>query len=105
MPLAKFNGAENDALPSVLHGIVKEDKGKELAIEGFKSFLLVDIEDVEVNPLHMIFDLKGVLVGKEYFKVNHLLPLPFHLARGPTLLGKNVVPRLILNRFLLRCLE
>jgi len=53
----------------------------------------------------VIFDLKGVLVGNEYFKINHLLPLPFNLARGRTLLGKNVVPRLALKEFLLRCLK
>jgi len=61
---------------------------------------------VEVNPLHMIFNLNGVLVGKEYFKINHLLFLAFNLARGPTLLlSKNVVPRPILKEFFLRCLE
>jgi hypothetical protein len=37
-----FNGAENDALPSVLHGIVEEDKGKKFVLEGFKSSLLMD---------------------------------------------------------------
>ncbi len=92
--LAGFDGVKNDALPLVLHGIAKENKGKELALEGFKSSFLVDTEDAKVSPLHMIFDLEGVLIGKEYFKVNHLLPLMFNLAWGPTLVGKNIVPKL-----------
>ncbi len=75
-----FNGAENDALPSVLHGIVEEDKGKKFVLEGFKSSLLMDTKDAKVSPLHVVFYLKGVLVGKEYFRVNHLLPLSFNLA-------------------------
>jgi len=53
----------------------------------------------------MIFNLKGVFVGKEYFKINHLLPPPFNLARGPTLLGRNVVSKPTLKEFLLRGLE
>ncbi len=58
-----------------------------------------------MNPLHMIFDWKGVLVGMEYFIINHLLPLPFILARGPTLVSKSVVSRLDLKEILFRCLE
>jgi hypothetical protein len=46
-----------------------------------------------VNILHVIFYLKGVLVGKEYFKINHLLPLAFNLAWGPTLLNKSIIPK------------
>ncbi len=65
----------------------------------------MDVEDAKVNPLHVIFNLKGALVGKEYFKINHLLHLPFNLVQGPILLGKNVVPKLALKEFLLRCLE
>jgi hypothetical protein len=65
----------------------------------------MDANDAEVNPLHVIFDLKGVLIGKEYFRINHLLPPMFNLARDPTLLGKNIVPKLDLKEFLLRCLE
>jgi hypothetical protein len=53
----------------------------------------------------VIFDLKGVLVGKDYFKINHLLPPPFNLARARTLLNKNIVPMLVLKEFLLRCLK
>jgi len=64
-----------------------------------------DVKDAEVNPLHMIFNLKGVLVGKECFKVNHLLPPPFNLAWGPTLLNKNIVPRPNLKDFFLGCLK
>jgi hypothetical protein len=65
----------------------------------------MDVEDTKVSPLHVIFKLKGVLVGKEYFIANHLLPPLFNLAWGPTILGKSVVPMLILKEFLLRCLE
>jgi len=53
----------------------------------------------------MIFDLKEVLVGKEYSRVNHLLPPLFNLDWGPTLVGKNVVPKLTFKKFLLGCLE
>jgi hypothetical protein len=75
-----FNGAGDDPLPSVLHETAKEDKGKELTLRGFKSPPLVDAEDAKVSPLQVIFDLKGVLVGKEYFRINHLLLPPFNLA-------------------------
>jgi len=101
-PLMGFDGARNDKLFKVLHEIVEENKGKKITLRGFKS-LPIDAKDVEVSPLHMIFNLKGVLVGREYFKINHLLLLPFNLARGCTLLGKNIVPRLALKEFLLRC--
>jgi hypothetical protein len=57
-----------------------------------------------MSPLHVIFNWKGVLVGKDYFKINHLLPPLFNLARGPTLLGKNVISRLAPKEFLSRCL-
>jgi len=57
-----------------------------------------------VSPLHVIIDLKGVFVGKEYFRINHLLLPPFNLAQGRTLLGKNVVLKLTLKEFLPRCL-
>ncbi len=53
----------------------------------------------------MIVNLKRVLVKKEYFKINHLLPLLFNLAWGRTFLGKNVVPSPVLKEFLLRCLK
>jgi hypothetical protein len=62
------NGARDEKLPQVLHKIAKEDKGPELILGSFKSPPPIDVEDVEVNPLHvMIFDLKGVLVRKDYF--------------------------------------
>jgi hypothetical protein len=57
----------------VLHATTKENKGKELAFEGFKSSFLVDTKDAKVGPLHMIFNLKGVIVEKEYSKVNHFM--------------------------------
>jgi len=75
-----FDGAKEDALPGVLHETMEEDKGKKLAFGGFRSPPPMDAKDTEVRPLHMIFDLKGVLVGKEYFRINHLLPLPFNSA-------------------------
>ncbi len=105
MPLAGFDGVEDDAFARILHGTAEEDKGKELAFGGSKSPPLVDVEDTKMSPLHVIFDFKGVLVGKEYFKVNHLLPLPFNLAQGLTLLSKSLVPRPILKEFLPRCLK
>ncbi len=64
-----FNGAKDDAFLGILHGIVEEDKVKELVLGGIKSLLVVDAEDTKVNPLHMIFHLKKVLGGKEYFCV------------------------------------
>jgi hypothetical protein len=103
--LARFDGAKEDALLGVLHEIAKEDKGKELALGGFRSPPPMGAKDTEVSPLHVIFDSKGVLVGKEYFKINHLFPLPFNLVQGPTLLSKSIVPKLALKEFLLRCLE
>ncbi len=39
------------------------------------------------------------------FRVNHLLPSPFNLAQGPTLLSKSLVSRPALEEFLLRCLK
>jgi hypothetical protein len=55
-----FDGVGDDKLLGVLHEIVKENKGKELVFESFKSPPFVDVNDMEVSPLHMIFDLKGV---------------------------------------------
>jgi hypothetical protein len=80
LPFAWFDGAKEDALPKVFHETIKEDKGKELAFGGFKSFLPVDTKDMEMNPLHVIFDLKGVLVGKDSFRINHFLLLLLNLA-------------------------
>ncbi len=64
-----FDGVKNDKLPRFLHETAKEDKGKELILEGFKFLLLIDAKDTKVSPLHVMFDLKGVFVGKEYFKI------------------------------------
>jgi hypothetical protein len=58
-----------------------------------------------VSPLHVIFDLKRVLVGRDYFRINHFLPSLFNLAQGPILLGKNIISMLTLKEFLFRCLE
>jgi hypothetical protein len=60
-----FDAAKKDALPRVLHEITKEGKGKELVFKGFRFPSHVDAKDVEVSSLHVIFDLKGVLVGKD----------------------------------------
>jgi len=90
LTFAGFDGVKVYALPKVLHEFGEQDKGKELAFGVFKSPPLVNAKDVEVNPLHVIFDLKEVLVGKDCFKTNHLLPLAFNLAPGPTLMGKIV---------------
>jgi hypothetical protein len=71
---------EDDALRGIFHETAKENKGKEFAFGGFGSLLCVDTKHVEVSPLHMIFDLNGVIVGKEYFRINHLLLSSFNLA-------------------------
>ncbi len=99
MPLIRYT------LLKVLHEFAEEDKGKELAFRNFKPPPPIDAEDAEVSLLHMIFDLKGVLVGKDYFRTNRFLPLSFNLIQGRTLLGKSVVPKPILKEFLFRCLE
>jgi hypothetical protein len=106
MFLVGFNGAENDGVCGVLHETTKQDKGRELTFRGFKSPPPMDVEDVEVSPLHMIFNLKGVLVGKEYLRINELLSPLFNLAWGPTLLlDKNVVPRPFIKEFFLGVLS
>ncbi len=87
------------------HGIVEEDKGLEFSFEGLRYPPPINIEDVQVNPLHMIFDLKGVFVGKEYFRINHMLPLSYNITWSHTLLDKRVVSRLGLKEFLFRCLD
>ncbi len=59
-----FNGAKDEKLLPILQEIIEKDMGLELFIEGFRYFPPVDTEDVEVIPLHVIFDLKGVFVGR-----------------------------------------
>ncbi len=105
MPFARFDGAKDDGVLGVLHETIEKDKEKKLILGGFKSLPLVDAKDMDVSPLHVIFDLKGVLVRKEFFKINHLLLLPFNLVQGPILLGKSIIPRLALKEFLRRCLK
>jgi len=85
LTLVGFNGVRDDTFLGVLHEFAKEDKGKKFTLRDFRSPHPVDAKDAEVSSLHMIFNLKGVFVGKEYFKINHLLFLPFNLARGCTL--------------------
>jgi hypothetical protein len=65
--LAGFDGVKAHIFPGFLHESAEQDKRKELTLKGFKYPSPLDIEDAEVNPLHVIFDLKGVLVGKDYF--------------------------------------
>jgi len=55
LPFAGFDGAKDDKLPKLLHETNKKDKGKEFALKGFKSPLLIDAKDMKVNPLFVIF--------------------------------------------------
>ncbi len=106
MPFIRFDNAKDVKLPPILHEIGEEDiRGSKLPFKGFKSCLLVDARDFEVSFLHVIFDLKGVLVGKEYFSINHLLPLPYSVGCLPILLNKRVIPRPSLKEFLMKCIE
>jgi hypothetical protein len=104
-PFARFHGVGNLKIYWIFHEIIEEDKGPKFTFKGLKSPPPIDTKDTEVNPLHIIFNLEGVLIGKDYFEINHLLPPPFHLAWGRTLLGKSVVLRPSLKEFLLRWLE
>ncbi len=54
---------------------MEEDKGLKLAFRGLRIPPLTYEKDAKVSPLHVIFNLKGVLVGKEYFRINQLLPI------------------------------
>jgi hypothetical protein len=80
----------------------KKIRGPKLTLRGLRSPPPIDTKDTEVSPLHIIFDLDGVLIRKDYFEINHLLPPPFNLAQGRTLLGKSVILRPSLKEFLLR---
>jgi hypothetical protein len=100
-----FDGVGVDKFTKVFHESLEENNEKKIALKSFRSLPPIDAEDTEVNLLHMIFDLKGVLVGREYFRINHLLPLLFNSTWGCNLLGKNVVPRLTLKEFLLKYLK
>jgi len=53
-----------DKLLGILHEIVEKDKGQEIAFRRFRSPIPINVIDMEVNPLYVIFDLKWVLVGK-----------------------------------------
>jgi hypothetical protein len=44
----------------VLHEFSKEDKGKKFTFRDFRSPPLIDAKDVEVSPLHIIFNLEGL---------------------------------------------
>ncbi len=105
MTLARFDGVGANTFLRILHEYAKQDKGKELIFGAFRSPPPVNAKDVKVSPLHVIFDLKRVLVGRDYFRINHFLPSLFNLAQGPTLLGKNIISMPTLKKFLLRCLK
>jgi hypothetical protein len=75
-------GVEVDTFIGIFHEFFEQDKRKELTFGVFKSPHFINAKDVEVNHLHMILDLKGVLVGKDYFRINHLLPSRFNLTLG-----------------------
>jgi hypothetical protein len=62
-----FNGAEDDTLLGVFHESTEQNKEKKFTLKVFKSFPPINVEDAKVNPSHLIFDLKGAFVGKEYF--------------------------------------
>jgi hypothetical protein len=85
--------------------LLRKIKGK-ISLSEVSNLLLLWTQRMQKWILCMWFLIwRGVLVGKEYFKVNHfLLPL-FNWAWGPTLLGKNIIPRLILKEFLFMCLK
>jgi hypothetical protein len=54
--LAKFDGVGVNTFLGVLHEFAKQDKGKEFTLRVLRSFPPIDTKDVEVNPLHVIFD-------------------------------------------------
>ncbi len=103
--LVGFNGDETNTFIGIFDEFFKQNKGKKLTFRMFKSPPPIDAKDIKANPLHVIFDLKGVLVEGYYFGINPLLPLSFNLAWGLPLLGKSIVPKPTLKEFLLRCLE
>jgi hypothetical protein len=83
----------DEKIPPVLHEIGKEDSGLEFALKGLRSLLFINAWDFEGSFLHVIFDLKGVIVGKEYISINHLLFMPYNIDHFPTLLNKRVITR------------
>ncbi len=58
----------------------------------------------EVSPLHAIFDSKGILVGRWYFIINHLLILP-HNESCSLVIDKQVILRSKLKEFLMKCIK
>jgi hypothetical protein len=64
-PLEGFHRVGDEKFPQVFLEFAKEDKGPKLIFEGFKFSPFVAAKDMEMSPLHMIFNLKGVLVGKD----------------------------------------
>jgi hypothetical protein len=58
LPLAGFDGARNEKPPLVLHEIVEEDKGPQLAFEGFKSHSPVNIKGAKVSHFQFACDFQ-----------------------------------------------
>jgi hypothetical protein len=102
----RLDDAKDVKLPPIFHEIGKEDtRGSKLPFGGLKFPPPIDAKDLEINLLQIIFYLKGVLVRKEYFSINHLLPLPYSIGHFPTLPNKKVIPRPSFKEFLMRCIE
>ncbi len=54
----------------------------------------------------LIFELKGVLVRKWYFSINHMLTLPYNISTHyPPILNKMVIWKPCLKEFLMRCIK
>jgi hypothetical protein len=64
-PLEGFHEVGDEKLPQVFLEFAKEDKGPKFIFEGFKFSPFVDAKDMDMSPLHVIFNLKGVLVEKD----------------------------------------
>jgi hypothetical protein len=77
--LCRIQWGGDEKLCGILHETIEEGKGPKLALGSLKSSPPIDTKDTKVSPLHTTFNLKGVLVKKDHFRINHLLPLLFNL--------------------------
>jgi hypothetical protein len=101
-----LDDARDVKLLAIVHEIGEQDtRGSKLPFRGFKSPPPIDVKDFEMSLLHVIFYLKRVLLGKEYFPINHLLLMPYSIGRFRTLLNKKVIPRLGFKEFFMRCIN
>jgi hypothetical protein len=106
LSLVGLDDVRDVKLLTIVHEIGEQDtRGSKLPFRGFKSPPPIDIKDFEMSLLHIIFYLKCVLVGKEYFPINHLLLMPYIIGLLCTLLNKKVIPRLGFKEFLMRCIK